>query len=523
MKKTLLCLIALALLASCVTAAESAPITISVAKSVGTNTKYPEGQGYDDNAYTRYIREKANIKIEFAWALDGDAYRQKLAMALTTGDIPDAMVVDRATFISMLEADLLAPLTDYYDLLDPYFKSAYETYQNNSCIEAATFAGELYAIPQGNPGYQHDITWIRNDWLEALKLPDPTNLDELCETALAFKAADFDGNGADDTVGITLASRVFGVYNSSHNANPIAGMFGAYPRMWYEDEHGDAVYGSVTENTRNALAKLSAMYADGVIDEQFAVRDQTELVTSGMCGIMFGPWWMPTWPLNNSYAFDRADWKPLNIPLDDNGKFNAMMPIPATQYLVVSKDCKHPEAVIEILNLEYKLDNFIDLEDKWITASNEMLDSGATSSQPIYLQVSRNTVVPDVFEALEYSVRTGDTSALNAKWLVWHETIMKYYADEHDVTGWAFKVARLEGCDVADSPENTYVTPCFWDVTATMEDKWTSLAKMEDEIFLKVVMGEASLEDFDRFVEDWYRLGGEEITAEVRRTLSERE
>lgn len=518
MKRFLACILALLLLTFAAVCEED--ITITVAKSVGTNMKLPEGQTYDDNLYTRYIKEKAGITIEFKWALDGDAYRQKLAMALTTGDIPDAMVVDRATFLSMLEADLLQPLNDYYELLDPYyFQSAYDTYQDNSCINAAMRGGKLYAIPQGNPGYQHDILWIRNDWLKQLDLPDPTNLDKLCQTALAFKEADFDGNGVQDTVGMTLNAGVLGAYNSTHYANPIAGMFEAYPRIWYVGEDGQAIYGSVTENTKLALGKLAEMYKMGVIDEQFAVRDQNELVTGGKCGIMFGPWWMPTWPLNNSYAYDRADWKPLNLPLSEDGAFHTVMPVPATQYLVVSKDCEHPEAIIEIMNLEYKLDNYVDLDEETTAAVRELVASGATSSQPIHLQVSRNTVVPDVYEALSYSVSTGDTSGLNEKWRNWHDTIMNYYADANDVTGWAFKVARLEGCEVAGRPENTYVTPCFWDVTETMEDKWTSLQKMEDEIFLKVVMGEATLEDFDAFVADWYRLGGEEITQEVRQIV----
>ena len=38
----------------------------------------------------------------------------------------------------------------------------------------------------------------------------------------------------------------------------------------------------------------------------------------------------------------------------------------------------------------------------------------------------------------------------------------------------------------------------------------------EDEIFLKIIIGEAPLSAFDTFVEEWKAEGGDEITAEVQ-------
>ena len=50
--------------------------------------------------------------------------------------------------------------------------------------------------------------------------------------------------------------------------------------------------------------------------------------------------------------------------------------------------------------------------------------------------------------------------------------------------------------------------------TKTMTEKLATLEKMQDEVFTKIILGE-DISSFDTFVEDWKRLGGEQITKEV--------
>ncbi|MNR59926.1 hypothetical protein D3C85_1812900 [compost metagenome] len=51
--------------------------------------------------------------------------------------------------------------------------------------------------------------------------------------------------------------------------------------------------------------------------------------------------------------------------------------------------------------------------------------------------------------------------------------------------------------------------------TKTMESRWFALQKLEDEAFLKIIMGAAPLDSFDTFVEMWMKQGGEQILEEV--------
>ena len=49
-----------------------------------------------------------------------------------------------------------------------------------------------------------------------------------------------------------------------------------------------------------------------------------------------------------------------------------------------------------------------------------------------------------------------------------------------------------------------------------MVTDWWSLENLEIDTYMKIVTGESSLDEFDRFVENWYQNGGETITKEVR-------
>ena len=55
--------------------------------------------------------------------------------------------------------------------------------------------------------------------------------------------------------------------------------------------------------------------------------------------------------------------------------------------------------------------------------------------------------------------------------------------------------------------------------TKTMESKWASLDKLEKETFLKIIMGAAPLDSFDKFVQDWKKQGGDQILAEIDESI----
>jgi putative aldouronate transport system substrate-binding protein len=51
--------------------------------------------------------------------------------------------------------------------------------------------------------------------------------------------------------------------------------------------------------------------------------------------------------------------------------------------------------------------------------------------------------------------------------------------------------------------------------TDTEVEKGADLAKLRDEAFINIIIGQQPLSDFDVFVEDWKKAGGDDWTSEV--------
>lgn len=67
------------------------------------------------------------------------------------------------------------------------------------------------------------------------------------------------------------------------------------------------------------------------------------------------------------------------------------------------------------------------------------------------------------------------------------------------------------GCEETDSD-------LYWQ-TDSMQRKWSNLQKLEDEMFLKMILGTVSIDEFDQFAADWESQGGADITKEVREAV----
>lgn len=78
------------------------------------------------------------------------------------------------------------------------------------------------AIPAGNLDGQQDVLWLRKDWLDNLGLEVPKTMEDLEKVLTAFVEEDPDGNGVDDTTGLTVdATKPVARYNHAFGLEPI--------------------------------------------------------------------------------------------------------------------------------------------------------------------------------------------------------------------------------------------------------------------------------------------------------------
>lgn len=77
---------------------------------------FPEGQTFEDNAYTRYIESKLNVDLVDSFEAGGDAYTNQLATCVASGELPDILTVNSYdTFVEMVNNGLTYDLTDVYE------------------------------------------------------------------------------------------------------------------------------------------------------------------------------------------------------------------------------------------------------------------------------------------------------------------------------------------------------------------------------------------------------------------------
>lgn len=183
----------------------------------------------------------------------------QINLMIASDDIPDAMqMVDMNKFykdgiIGGWSEEFFrehAPnLSKYIDETDP------------SAWQIAKFDGNLmYSIPcfRKYDTIASPVIW-RTDWLKNVGIEEiPRTLDEFEDAFYKFTQGDPDGNGKDDTYGL-----------SETGIRPIYGAFGSYRGKWLLDSEGKVVYGDVKPEMKQALELLHKWYADGVIDPEF--------------------------------------------------------------------------------------------------------------------------------------------------------------------------------------------------------------------------------------------------------------
>ena len=495
------------------------------------NPKLPEGDTYENNAYTRMLEDKLNVKIVDEFEANGDDYDRQVSLALSAGDIPDIMKVTTLDELQELyENDLIADLTESYEShASDYLKGIYDSYGGRA-LENVTFDGKIMAIPGTNADSGPSIVWIRSDWMDSLGITVDEDgngcitIEELEMVAKEF--VDKNPGNAENVVGIALASWLTSSDpDGTYSMNSLAYAMGAFPKTWYEKD-GGIIYGSTTEEMKNALSTAAGWYRDGILDPQVGTRtwdDITALLANGQTGIAFGTWHIPDWLLNNVYALNKdASFQAYALE-DANGKVNCKHNDATNGYMVVSKEFAHPELAVEIANLFYdELANSSSVAEEFPEVAKYMEDGVDGSTRPFNIEVNSYTSLLDDYKDLKQCLDGEITveEIHSAEQRTNAAVIGAYLEGTEDATGWAKYHSRMKGVNLIDELTEqdlfSWLTPVFPQTTPTMETNWANLEKLEEETFIKIVTGVEDVETgFAQFVENWNAQGGAQIIDEI--------
>ena len=512
-------------------------VTVHLGGSLNPNAKIPDGMSYDDNSYTRFLKDDLNIEVVYDWIASSSDYGEKMNLCIGSGTIPDMMNVDATQYRALLKYDMIQPLDQYFDdyasdALKGYVESGGE--ELKKCI--SNDKGEMMAIPAPNiTASGINEMWIRQDWLDNLGLEAPRTWDELVTVAEAFVTQDPDGNGEADTIGIlgpSNSDHMNAIGGNQYGLDPLFSRFQSYPQYWLQDEDGTVKYGSIQPETRTALEKIQKLYTDKLIDPEMLVRnDSKEPLLAGKVGIFFGPWWCG-YTVADATLAGEADWRAYFTPLAEDGNYYTHMAEPTTKYVVASKSCKNPEAAFKIINY------LIASQQQWVAdgiTSTEMVTSDFYPLYNVYDNADEIEISYDVLTKYLAGEITMDDVDFSRHKLLKSDMeavteLKKEPYDDFSLDNWNLdsdlaktNLPRLVSILVGEAPSvNDKYVPvynAYNGQTETMQTKWANLKKMEEETFAKIVMGKADISEFDTFVENWKNQGGDQILKEINDEL----
>lgn len=495
------------------------------------NSNMPENDTYTDNAYTRYIKSVINVQNVDVFEANDSQYDTNVSMAISMGSLPDIMVVSSQDEVEQLvEAGLIEDLTESYNnCISDRIRKMYESY-GDSLKDMVTYDGKIMALPETNITDGPNLVWLRKDWMDKLGLSEPHTIDDVVNIVKHFISEDPGNNGVDvsgkpNTVGLAVDTDVTGEcgYSSEFLLDIIFACFGAYPKQWIMNDDGEIVYGSVTDEAKEALSYISSLYNQGVIDNDFLLRTSTnicELIENGMCGSFFGPWWAPNNPLANAVSRNPdADWQPYLIATDSDGTTSYHSQNPCYKYVVVRKGYEHPEIAAKMISVMFDKVRF-DCTDSEEFKNYYQLNVEPTA-RPLSINVDYNNALSICYRNIDAAISgRKNPDSLELLERSFYDACSEYIKNANKTsTQWAAYMSRIKACSLITQDNIKIVDSLYFKTTDTMKSHWWRLKAKEKEAYLKIISGEEDISYFDTFVKEWNEQGGQTITSEVSESM----
>lgn len=508
------------------------PIDMSVGFGISLSKTFPEGDSYENNVWSRAYSDELGINLTLAFTTADSA--DKVNTLIATGDIPDMLSVNQSQLKMLSNSGLIRD--DLYDVYQNNAGSGMRQIIEGVCGDAAiaqcTFNGNMMAIPISNtsPGEEVPVLWLRTDWMENLGLEDPQNWDELYEIIKAFVEQDPDGNGENDTIGLTFTKNL---WDSNFQMDGLFNIFGSFPKknFWVEDpENPDQViFGAFADETKEALSVVSKMYADGLIDKEFAVNDSSaamQQIASGKCGVVIGAVWITNNILYTSVDNDpNADWKALPLVGLDGPTTKVGGNYPINSYLVFNKSFEYPEALIKMVNLQFAKcfsdDSTQETYDTYIEDASGNSGFAAFQIYPwgIFLPAVKNEMAADEIVNLGLSSDECD---------IWARPFARYVEayEAGDASAWRWY--RFFGPDGGHLVTGQYIRDDLYYMnkyygpsTDMMAENMALIDDLVNEMIVKIIMGEETVDAFETYKSQAEALGLLDMTAEANAWLAE--
>lgn len=497
------------------------PVTITWAIQTAAASKLLDQDTWEDNRWSRLIKERLNIDLKVAFTADSstEAYRTKLNAIIASGELPDIFKTqDSNVFLQLVQNESLADLTEAVAKYQtPEVKAFMERYSD--AVQGATVNGKLYAIPRANDNFHEaPFLWIRDDWLKYAGGQYPKTVEEMVAMATKFAKEDPDGNGTNgDTFGLALNK---GLISAGHFSLP--GLASAYgvpgygESIFYRDKDGKMTFSWIQPGMKPTLELLNKMYNDGLINKEFTAKDESALVedvTNGKIGMAYGSNWGTWYPYNNVFKKDGVITRAYPIPTAAGYDYKVGIESNFVgQMTMVSATCKNPEAAVKILNL------YVAIVGESTENFNKYWNDEQYRLCPVYTDIPNENYEEEIYKA----IISGDASGLSGQAKPYYDLTMAFEngtnKDDNAYGTWGqmSKTGSLQWVLNKYQPDGAVVKsilglerPEIWLQNASVLDTLTITT------FTDIITGAKPVDAFDTFVQDWLKNGGQQTLDEL--------
>ena len=433
------------------------------------------------------FEEKMGVDLNIS-LIQHDGFTEKLGMMLAQGDFPDVISGDlpyTSVMSGAIENGLFLPL---YDLLAEYAPNMMEQVPEAVWDELRGEDGHIYGIGDFISNPARRCTVIRKDLLDKLNLDIPETLDEFYNVLVAFK---------DAGVKYPFIGREKFKYSETFFA-----AYGVVPTTWQLNDEGQVVPAYLLPEMKEALAFYKKLYDEGLIDPESltnnaTVRDQKAAAGDvGMMVVNISA--VPGYSTSLRENVPDGMWVCAASPLNPNGGahgYAAFTPTANVHY--INAECEHPEEIIKffdkMLEPDEELQRFLSygIEGEFYTVNE---DGSVNLSLPDY---SPNPY--DVIPQFLRRVKDAGIGRVTISAQPGGDQVLEYYDTK------------------AKDDTLAYIQPI--NLQSIVEHPELSVEEDKQELFInyasKVMIGTASLDDFDDFVQEWMDRGGTEVIAEA--------
>ncbi len=256
------------------------PVTLTYWVSLDNNAA-ASISSYSENKVYQKMEEITNVKIDFLHPTIGQETEQ-FNLMIASRDLPDLIEYGWVGYDGGPEKAISdGIIIKLNDLIDEYAPDAKALMESSDVVakQSKTDNGSYYAfmaVGESN-GNTQSGPFLRIDWLEDLGMEEPATLEEWTAVLERFK----EEKGA--SIPFT------GDANTFISNDTICGVFGVGSQFYQED--GVVKYGPLEPEYREYLAFVKDWYDRGLLDPDFASNDSNTIaanMTNGKSGFMIG-------------------------------------------------------------------------------------------------------------------------------------------------------------------------------------------------------------------------------------------